>query len=176
MNETLDVASLLEFRRRKDEHFRSSPGSPVPESRRAAFAGLTYFPPEPALALRLPLEPDPDREGVVLQTSTGSARAYERVGWVSFEVGGRPARLAVFQPEGAAPGEGLFLPFRDATSGRETYGAGRYLEPELTPDGRLFLDFNRAYSPYCAYSDAWSCPLPPPENRLSVPIRAGERE
>ena len=171
----MDVESLLEFRRLKDAHFRSSPNSPIPEPERAGFAGLAYFPPSPALALRLPLEPDPSREGVVLETSTGSARPYERVGWVSFEVDGLPARLAVFQPEGAAPGEGLFLPFRDATSGRETYGAGRYLEPELAPDGLLVLDFNRAYSPYCAYSDAWSCPLPPAENWIGVPIRAGER-
>jgi uncharacterized protein (DUF1684 family) len=69
----------------------------------------------------------------------------------------------------------LFLPLRDATSGDETYGAGRYLEPLMLDDGRVLVDFNYLYNPYCAYNDAWSCPLPPRENWLTVPIRAGEK-
>ena len=69
----------------------------------------------------------------------------------------------------------LFLPFADATSGVETYGAGRYLEPEALPDGRMSVDFNYAYNPYCAYNERWSCPITPAENRIDVPIRGGER-
>jgi len=88
---------------------------------------------------------------------------------VRFDVGGERASLAAF-----SQGDGLFIPFRDSTSGSETYGAGRYVEAEPLGDGRFELDFNRAYNPYCAYNDAWRCPLPPRENWLTVPIRAGE--
>ncbi|HEY3290725.1 MAG TPA: DUF1684 domain-containing protein, partial [Anaerolineae bacterium] len=71
---------------------------------------------------------------------------------------------------------GFFLPFVDALAGTETYGAGRYLEPEPIPGGQQFqVDFNLAYNPYCAYNDQWSCPLTPAENRLTVPVRAGEK-
>jgi hypothetical protein len=73
-------------------------------------------------------------------------------------------------------GGGYFLPFMDATSGDETYGAGRYLEIEPLPGGKLLVDFNMAYNPYCAYNEYWSCPIPPKENRLSVPIEAGEKQ
>jgi hypothetical protein len=92
---------------------------------------------------------------------------------VRFEVGGEPARVTLF----ASPDtHELFLPFRDATSGKETYGAGRYLEVEPpNADGRVVVDFNDAYNPYCAYNASWSCPIPPGENWLAVPIRAGER-
>ena len=70
---------------------------------------------------------------------------------------------------------GYFLPFADALAGTETYGAGRYLDPEAIGDGRFLLDFNLAYNPYCAYNEQWSCPITPRDNRLAVPIRAGER-
>jgi hypothetical protein len=114
-------------------------------------------------------ELDPKSE-VEMQTTTGEVRRYARFGFVAFEVEGRPARLTVFRADG-----NLFLPFADALAGQETYGAGRYLEPEILPDGRIHLDFNLAYNPYCAYSARWSCPITPAENRIAVPIRAGER-
>ena len=85
---------------------------------------------------------------------------------------GEPAALAVYR---SPHHDELFLPFRDATSGRETYGAGRYLEPAKLAGGRLLVDFNLAYNPYCAYSEEYSCPLPPFENHLKVAIRAGEK-
>jgi uncharacterized protein (DUF1684 family) len=104
-----------------------------------------------------------------MQTSTGDVRDYERFGTFRFEVEGQPARLTIYRNE-----LGYFLPFVDALAGSETYGAGRYLEPEELPDGRFLVDFNLAYSPYCAYNENWSCPITPAENRLKVPIRAGE--
>ena len=107
-----------------------------------------------------------------MQTSTGDEQSYYRLGTVEFEVEGQPARLAVYK---SAQHDELFLPFRDATSGKETYGAGRYLEPVESSDGKLLVDFNLAYNPYCAYSEHYSCPLPPLENWLKVPIRAGEK-
>ncbi len=107
-----------------------------------------------------------------MQTSTGSQRLYQRIGWVNLSIAGEVFRLATFAPPGTPP-EQLFVPFRDATSGAETYGSGRYIEANF--DGELVeLDLNMAYNPSCAYSDGWNCPVPPAENWLSVPVRAGE--
>lgn len=161
--------SLTAFRQEKDQFFRSR-NSPLPASLRAFFQGLAYFLENPELRFSVPLEPDPNQEAVLMQTSTGSERVYLRLGWISFA----DSRLAVFVPEGEADATSLFIPFRDATSGKTTYGSGRYLEAELE-HGLVQLDFNLAYNPYCAYSDGWSCPIPPSENWLQIPIEAGEK-
>jgi uncharacterized protein (DUF1684 family) len=105
-----------------------------------------------------------------MQTTTGDVQTYERFGRVRFPVAGEEAALTIYRNE-----NGFFLPFVDALAGNETYGAGRYLEPEELPDGTLLVDFNLAYNPYCAYNENWSCPITPAENRLKVPIRAGEK-
>ena len=91
---------------------------------------------------------------------------------IAFSVDGAPAELTVYKD---ASDDSLFLPFADATSGEETYGAGRYVEPEAQSDGNVLVDFNYAYNPYCAYNEAWACPITPSENRLRVTIRAGEK-
>jgi hypothetical protein len=163
------VDALERFRREKDEAFRLDPASPLEPDQRRSFSGLRYFPPNPALDLVLTLDEFQPKTEVEMQTTTGDVRLYERFGRVSFEVDGRKVELTVFRA-----GEDLFLPFVDALAGKETYGAGRYLEPERMPDGRLHIDFNLAYNPYCAYSPHWSCPITPAENRIAVPIRAGE--
>jgi uncharacterized protein (DUF1684 family) len=161
----------LEFdRAEKDRFFRSSPHSPIAD--RVNFAGLAYYPPDPAYRYELALDRADQPDPLTFQTSTGDERTYHRIGTVDFVVDGEAATLALYQ---ADHHDELFLPFRDATSGSETYGAGRYLEPELLSDGRVLLDFNLAYNPFCAYSDAYSCPLPPFENHLTIPIRAGEK-
>ncbi len=158
-------------RAEKDSFFRRSPYSPLEQEDRLTFTGLNYYPPDPAYRFILPLqaaEPEP----LTFQTSTGDERVYNRIGTVEFEVEGQPASLALYQAE---EDDGLFLPFRDATSARETYGAGRYLEPAEVEQGQILVDFNLAYNPYCAYSPNYSCPLPPFENWLKIPIRAGEK-
>jgi uncharacterized protein (DUF1684 family) len=106
-----------------------------------------------------------------METSVGGNQEFQRAGTIRFEVEGEPAQLTVFQD----PGGELFLPLRDATSGKETYGAGRYLEPEVVDEEALHVDFNYLYNPYCAYNEAYSCPIPPVENWLRAPIRAGEK-
>jgi uncharacterized protein (DUF1684 family) len=161
---------LEEFRRQKDEYFRSSPASPLTAQQRRSFDGLKYFPPDPALDFMLQGEPFDHRSTLQMQTTTGDVQLYERTARVHFQVDGQPAELTIFGNE-----NGLFLPFADSLAGEETYGAGRYLEPELLPDGRYHIDFNLAYNPYCAYNANWSCPITPAENRLKVPIRAGEK-
>ena len=164
----LDTVEL--GRQQKDQFFRTSPYSPIED--RLNFTGLAYFSIEPGLRFTLPLQPAAAPEPLTIQTNTGEARDFLRLGVVEFAVDGQPARLTIYR---GAEQEELFAPFRDATSGSESYGAGRYLEPELLPDGRILLDFNTAYNPFCAYSENFSCPLPPAENHLPVPIRAGEK-
>jgi len=164
------MSPLAEFRRGKDEFFRLSPDSPLTDEQKRSFRGLRYFPEDPALAFELPIERLDPPETVRMQTTTGDVQAYERFGRIHFEIDGQPASLTIFRNE-----HGYFLPFADSLAGSETYGAGRYLEPEELPDGRLAVDFNLAYNPYCAYNERWSCPITPAENRLGVPIRAGEQ-
>ena len=166
------MSELEEFRRRKDEFFRTGDGSPLAPEQRAAFHGLVYYPPNPTLVIEARLDPDLDSAEVRMQTSTGSEQVYSRAGTVRFEVGGEPAQVTLFAPHGT---EHLFLPFRDATSGNGTYPAGRYLDVEPSGEaGLITIDFNLAYNPSCAYNACWGCPIPPIENWLKVPIEAGE--
>jgi hypothetical protein len=157
-------------RAEKDRFFRSSPYSPIED--RLNFSGLNYYPPDPNYRFSLPLQPVEEPEPLIFQTSTGDEQTYYRIGTVEFEVEGQPGRLAVYR---SPHHDELFLPFRDATSGTETYGAGRYLEPEEQANGELLVDFNLAYNPFCAYSDSYSCPIPPFENHLKIAIHAGEK-
>ena len=180
-----DPAALAAFRRARDELFATHPQSPIPAAERARFNGLDHYPHRPDLRVEAPLEPDgDDPEAVfelVIPSSTGEPMRFRRVGIVRPTLHGVRVSLAVYWLE--AYGGGLFLPFRDALAGRETYGGGRYLLDTVkgadlgtSADGeRLVLDFNYAYNPSCAYDPTWSCPLAPPENRIAVPVEAGER-
>jgi uncharacterized protein (DUF1684 family) len=161
---------LSKFRKEKDELFKTSPQSPIPTSELDSFEGLKYYPKNPDLRFEIPLEKTAE-EDLEFETSTGEKRIYKKVGKLSFEVAGEPAQLTLYQAESGS----YFLPFRDTTSGKETYGAGRYLEVK-EEDGNIVVDFNFAYNPYCAYSPDYSCPLPPTENWLKVSIEAGEKK
>jgi uncharacterized protein (DUF1684 family) len=116
-----------------------------------------------------PQEFDP-KDKIEMQTTTGDTQIYERFGRFKFQVDGQDAELTIY-----SSGNGFFLPFVDSLAGQETYPAGRYLEPEPLPGGRFLVDFNLAYNPYCAYNEMWSCPITPFENRVKVPLRAGEK-
>ena len=175
-----DPAAVEAFRRGRDELFARHPESPLTANARAGFAGLSYFPHDPGLRVEAPLEPDEEGAELVIPTSTGEPTRFRRVGVVRPELPGGRVSLAVYWLEGY--GGGMFLPFRDALAGRGTYGGGRYLLDTVkgadlgaAADGSLVLDFNYAYNPSCAYDPRWSCPLAPLENRLDVPIEAGER-
>ena len=173
-----ELTPLQEFRRQKDEFFRTDIGSPIPEQERDSFQGLAYYPPRDDLVFELHPVPFEQIETVTLETSDGAQREFERWARLSFEVDGQPASLTLYRDQDHGD---LFLPFQDATSGPHTYGAGRYLEVpvlEVTEEGDpllVLLDFNYAHHPFCAYNEHYSCPLPPAENRLSVAIEAGER-
>ena len=166
----MDTTHLLHHRKAKDEFFATDNNSPLGHAHRHGFEGLDYFDPNPDLVFTLPFEPADGAE-VRVQTSDGAARSYVRLGTVSFDVQGEPTTLTLY----STGHPGLFVPFRDATSGKDTYGAGRYLDIEPNGDGTVTIDFNYAYNPFCAYDDAYSCPLPPAENWLTVPIEAGEK-
>jgi uncharacterized protein (DUF1684 family) len=166
----MDTQSLLEQRRMKDEIFAGH-HSPLDPDDAAGFRGLDYYKPNPDLIFRLTLEPT-ERARIRVQTSDGKEAIHERAGVARLEVEGHEVELVLYD----TGHPGYFLPFRDKTSGAETYGAGRYLDIEPNDDGTVTIDFNLAYNPLCAYSDAFSCPLPPVENWLTVPIEAGERD
>jgi uncharacterized protein (DUF1684 family) len=166
------VTDLETKRKQKDEFFAVDPHSPLTPEQQARFGGLDYFPENRELVIEAELDTDVDSDEVRMQYTAGDEPTYRRAGRIRFEVEGRPAELTLFASEKQHE---LFLPFRDATSGDETYAAGRYLEVEPPRGGRVVVDFNQAYNPYCAYNERWSCPLPPRENWLEVPIRAGEK-
>ncbi len=164
------MSELERFRKSKDEFFRTDHHSPLTPEQKQNFAGLNYFPENPNLDFTVEVERFDKGEIVQIQTNTGDVQAYERYGRFIFTFEGEDTALTIYHNE-----YGFFLPFTDALAGKETYGAGRYLEPEELPDSRFRVDFNLAYNPYCAYNPNWSCPLTPFENRLNVPIRAGEK-
>lgn len=167
---------LEAFRRQKDKFFSENPDSPILPEEKEQFTGLKYYPIDLdyRVMARLVSEPHP---GIFrVQTTTGGHKEYARVGRLEFELNGQRLSLTAFMPPADEPlhGNRLFVPFRDRTSGKETYGAGRYLDLNKKATDEYVLDFNRAYNPYCAYSPYYSCPLPPGENNLPVEVRAGE--
>ncbi len=164
------MTELENFRAEKDDFFASHPQSPLTAAQKRTFGGLRYFDEDSTLRLEVTATPFPEREQIEIQTSTGETRHYTRFARFKFSVDGREAELTIYETE-----HGYFLPFVDSLAGKETYPAGRYLDPEPLSGNRFLVDFNLAYNPYCAYNDVWSCPLTPFENRLKVPIRAGEK-
>jgi uncharacterized protein len=148
---------------------------PVAPNRKAELLPLAYFPIDPDYNVPAALKPSPDRTVFEMPTSAGGADKFRRVGTLEFTLKGQSMKLTAFAPAAARTDDRLFVPFSDLTSGAETYAAGRFLDLDRTATGIYEVDFNRAYHPYCYYNPTWECPLPPIENRLKVPIRAGER-
>ncbi|HZC07559.1 MAG TPA: DUF1684 domain-containing protein [Ktedonobacterales bacterium] len=173
------IVAVNEYRARKDEAFGSSPDSPINQDERDRFSGLSYFPPDPAYRVLASVVPFAEQAVVQLGSTKGDVRPQLRFAELHFTLSGQDLRLTGYQDVDPDNGNELFVPFRDATTGKETYGAGRYLEVEVEQgaDGKLSatLDFNLAYSPWCAYNVAYSCTLPPVENTLPIAIQAGER-
>lgn len=164
---------LQRFRERRDEFMRTHENSPLTESQKENFVPLDYYGENPDLAFVLEPNTDISHDPVQLGTTTGETVEYIPHSTVTFEVEGQEVTLTVYRE----PGRGrLLIPFKDATAGDETYGAGRTVDPQERPDGKLSVDFNYAYGPYCQYNDNWICTLPPFNNWLNVPIRAGEKK
>lgn len=142
-----------------------------------AYKGLKYFPADLAYRYELPLTPNPKPETMVILSTRGNQRNAQRVGWFDFVVGGTPVRLeAVRLLEPGVDENDIGVFFRDATSGKESYALGRYVDAKKLANGDYLLDFNFAYNPACAFSDHYNCPIPPKTNVLAVAIRAGEMD
>jgi uncharacterized protein (DUF1684 family) len=174
------IHEINTHRRQKDHFFAvASQSHLLYEQRHERFSGLNYFPPDPAFRVVAEVTSFERPEVVQMATSTGEIRLQERSAELRFRIGDHELRLVGFTDPHQHHTHELFAPFRDASSGHETYSAGRYLEVELErrKDGTYLalIDFNLAYNPYCAYSPNFSCPIPPAENRLPVAIPVGER-
>ena len=166
------VAEITAVRKEKDEAFKHSPTSPLPTETKEDFDGLNYYPVRPEY--RIVADFLPIQGGIVdIAMTNGKSERYYKTGYATFAHAESRHSLLVLR-SAEAPNE-LFLPFYDKTNGIETYGGGRYLNPQLISDSKIVIDFNLAYNPYCVYSGEFVCPLPPPENRLNVSIEAGEK-
>ena len=177
-------AELTEYREQKDEQFATARSSPLPPEKRESFDGLDYFEPNPDYRVAATVGVDDSDETITMETTAEGERLYERVARLTFEVpdasGNRDEHTLVAYQRVDQRGDGsLFVPFRDKTTGQQTYPAGRYMElhyeGDLEDGATVPLDFNLAYNPFCAYSDAYECPLPPQENWLEIVVPAGER-
>ena len=165
---------IAAWRSEKDAYMRSS-DSPVPAAERAAFPALPYYPIDEQYRVPAALKVARGDDVIEMSTSTGKPRRMRRIGSLAFTLKGRPQTLTAFAEADDSSLRRLFVPFGDLTNGLETYQGGRYLDLDLKGSGVYELDFNRAYHPFCVFNPTYECPIPPRENRLPVPIKAGER-
>ncbi len=169
--------NLESERKQKDEFFKRGYQSPISFEERDSFKGLSYYPVNIKYRFELKLFEHSDKESIKIEDTKGNIREFIKWGEFRFNIDNTACKLQAYK---ASPDENvLFVPFKDLTSGKETYGAGRYLDLEMgmdtTPQGNWILDFNKAYNPWCAYSSNYACPFTPPENWLKVRIEAGEK-
>lgn len=166
---------LKKEREEKDLSFRGRTNSPFEEAERRAFKNLVYYEPNLDYRVRVRLEDIEPKDTVHMPMTNGSTEAYLRYALANFELNGEPQRLTLYKKIKEEKEE-LFVPFTDKTNGFDTYGGGRYLDVPFQEGARMVtLDFNRAYSPFCAYNPDYVCPVPPKENRLTVAVEAGEK-
>ena len=166
---------LKSFREKKDRFFREDSRSPLKEADRKRFKGLAYYPIDLRYAMtgsieKYPVEPKPTY--TTLPTNKAINKKYVKYGRFKFKLDGNQCALQIYR---SLAGDDLFLPFRDKTSGTETYEKGRYLYIEPMPGGEVLIDFNRAYNPFCQYNEKYTCPFAPQENWLDIAVRAGEK-
>jgi uncharacterized protein len=166
---------ITAWRAEKDAFMRYSADSPVPAAERAAFEPLPYYPVDERYRVPAALQAARGTDIIELGTSTGVPRRMRTVGTLAFTLEGELLTLTAFADLDDTQLRRLFVPFGDLTNGTETYFAGRYLDLDRTGSGIYDLDFNRAYNPFCVFDVTYECPVPPRENRMRVPIHAGEK-
>jgi uncharacterized protein (DUF1684 family) len=167
--------ALLRFREQKDEMFRTEHDSPLGHDGQTQLRELKYFDPDPSFRFETSLHRNTLTQSVIMTTSKGTRQLFNDIGHFELPIAGQMVSLHAYQ-SAERQDQSIFVPFRDGTSGKESYGAARYLDLEVEHDDRYAVDFNYAYNPYCAYSDAYVCPFPPAENWLKIPIPAGEKK
>ncbi|PWK22150.1 hypothetical protein LV89_03535 [Arcicella aurantiaca] len=166
------LTTIQDLRKQKDDFLKTDKESPIKE--KATFSGLKYFEINPNFKVIGTLDKFASDQTINISMTDGSAEEYEAYGNVSFEIEGKKYSLKIFKtPEG-----NLFLPFKDLTSNKETYGAGRYLDFGVNDvkNNQIEIDFNKAYQPYCAYNETYTCPITPAENFLNLALKVGERQ
>lgn len=169
-------SEVIQGRAEKDKYFRVAHESPIPHENRENFSGLDYFPYDAAYRVDAKLSKHGSQDTISMETSKGHNETYLKYGGFEFKVSGQTVVLQAYKSmHQHHERETLFVPFRDKTSGKESYGAARYLDIPEGHGDTYIVDFNVAYNPYCAYSDDYVCPFPPRENWLDVDIRAGEK-
>jgi hypothetical protein len=177
MADTDPEAEWNEWREAKDDYLTRNPHSPIPQDQRDRFDGLDYYPYDPDYRFVLTLDRFDDPQTVTVDTTTEGTQEYLRRGAFTAAFDGESATFHAFVPASDPESDDLWIPLRDATSGDTTYGAGRYLDlsaGDRTDEGWI-VDLNYLYSPFCAYNDAYECPLTPVSNWVEVRIEAGER-
>ncbi len=176
--EATDVYTLevRKDRLEKDRYLLTSESSPIKASDMEFFSGLAYYEVNKDLVFHTALQPLDETAEVVIATSKDRPRQMLHVGALPFTYEGKDYAVQVYAPKDTANGNYWFIPFTDLTSGAGSYGGGRYLDIEDVSADSVFLDFNYAYSPYCAYNERYDCPIPPAENALPIKIEAGEKE
>lgn len=159
------------FQVKLDQQYKDAKTSPLPKDDVAGFTGHPFFEMNKKFIVKAQLERTPEAKPFQMPTSTDRLPIYKKYGVAVFTIDGNEHRLSIYQNQKFK--SSLFLPFYDLTSGDSTYGGGRYLDIKIPKGKKIKIDFNQAYHPYCAYSDAYSCPIPPIENRLDIEINAG---
>lgn len=172
------VEKAKAYQLKLNKEFSDPTSSPLPEGEIAEFKGLPFFPVNKALIFNAEFHRTPYETPFTMAASKGSGDVFVKYGEVYFKINGKEYMLNVYQSQRLSANpeyvDYLFVPFTDLTTGKNTYGSGRYLDLTIPKEGEtIFLDFNRAYNPYCAYNSAYSCPIPPAENQLKVAIKAG---
>jgi uncharacterized protein len=170
------LTPLLKEREDKDLSFRGRTNSPFTEEGRRSFRNLAYYEPNINYRVKAKVEPLPKQDTLLMPLTNGSYEPYLRYAAATFELEGQPQRLILYKKLAKEEKDQWFVPFTDKTNGFETYGGGRYLDVPYKEDAKtITLDFNRAYSPFCAYNPEYVCPVPPKDNRLTVAVPAGEK-
>lgn len=170
------VNSIKKSRKEKNQEFLNKETTPFEEKDLKSFIGLNYFPIDTAFRITASFTPIDTVQPFKMATSTEREPMYRLAGVVSFELENLTHTLEVYESVDNPDDPFAFIPFTDETSAFETYGSGRYIDFDLPKEKKVVtLDFNKAYNPYCAYNDNYSCPVPPRQNNIEVSIKAGER-
>lgn len=174
------LADVEAYRAEMDKKFRDAKESPLTAHDRSHFPGLKYYAPDEGLRFEAKFKRTRKAKPFKMNTSSGKLKDFVKYGEAQFEVDGKKVVLCLYQnlahKDHPEHGKYLFVPFTDHTNGSETYGGGRYMDIEIPKGKQIVIDFNKCYNPYCAYSTGWSCPIPPEENALDMPIRAGVKK
>jgi uncharacterized protein (DUF1684 family) len=174
---TLQEKRVMEWRKERDAFFKSHVRSPLAPKEKRSFKGLKYYPFDPRYVFVGQIERtilhinNPEYYATFL-TNKGTNKRYIRYGKFHFKLDGKEYTVEIYK---SILSDALFIPFKDKTNGKESYGGGRYIDAEILSGYKMVLDFNMAYYPSCAYNDKFICILPPKENILNVEIQAGER-